>query len=259
MTQLVQDKRPDLESIQDATKDVTLGLIPAWSHSSLKTFESCAYRLYISKVKKVQENFGPAAARGTEIHTLAENYVQGNYQELPTELGKFAKEFKELKELYAQGQVELEGEWGFTIDWKPCGWMDPKVWARVKLDALVTELDRANNNNTSARVIDYKTGKKIGNEISHSQQGITYAIATFFKVPELESISVEFWYLDHAETTKQVYTREEAMLFYPKLQERALTLTTATEFTPNPSDYNCRWCSYKDGEYPVCEWSKNNE
>ena len=67
MPKLVQDKRPDLENViaTDAPKE--LGLIPAWSHSTLKTFETCAYRSYIAKVKRIQEDYGPAAARGRKF------------------------------------------------------------------------------------------------------------------------------------------------------------------------------------------------
>jgi len=67
MSKLVQNKRPDLENVIATDKETELGLIPAWSHSALKTYETCAYRSYISKVKRVQEDYGPAAARGTEI------------------------------------------------------------------------------------------------------------------------------------------------------------------------------------------------
>lgn len=248
-TKLVQDKRPDLINVIEVGSDnIELGLIPAWSHSSLKVFETCAYRSYISKVKRVPEDYGPAAERGSLIHDECEKYVKGELEQLPKACGKFVKQFKKLKEEFAKAKVETEGEWGFTIDWEPCAWLAPEVWARVKLDALHHESE------SSARVIDYKTGKKIGNEISHSQQGLTYAIATFFRYKDLESIQTEFWYLDHGETLTQVYTRDEAMMFMPKLQERALAMTTATKFPPNPSTYNCKWCSYGKGEYPMCEW-----
>ena len=73
MKNLTQSKRPDLISTVEVTEDIELGYIPAWSYSTLKTFESCAYRSYIAKVKKVQEDLGPAAARGTEIHKQAED------------------------------------------------------------------------------------------------------------------------------------------------------------------------------------------
>ena len=247
MSKLVQDTRPDLENViaTDAPKEQ--GLIPAWSHSTLKTFETCAYRSYIAKVKKIQEDFGPAAARGSDIHEKAEHYVNGTLGEFPQELKKFESQFKTLRQLFIEAKVELEGEWGFTVDWEPCGWLEPVTWARIKLDAMVHETE------TSARVIDYKTGKKFGNEISHSQQALTYAIGSFFRYPELQHVQTELWYLDQNETTIQAYTRDEAMLFMPKLHQRAVAMTTATSFPPNPSNYNCKWCSYKEGEYPHCQ------
>ena len=228
MRNYLQDTRPDLDNVIASDKPEELGLIPAWSYSTLKTYEGCPYRLYINKVKKIQEDYGEAAARGTLIHEEAEAYVKAELAELPDSLKKFSSQFSLLRDQYAESNVELEGEWGFTIDWEPCGWMDRNVWARVKLDAILH---------------------------AHSQQGLVYAIATFFRYPELESLNTEFWYLDHGGTLEKVYTRAEAMMFMPKLQERALDLTTATRFRPNPSQYNCKWCSYGKGEHPVCEWS----
>ena len=89
MTKLVQDKRPDLINVIETEAPKELGLIPAWSYSALKTYETCAYRSYISKVKRIQEDFGPAAARGTDIHQQAKDYVRGDLKELPDTLKKF--------------------------------------------------------------------------------------------------------------------------------------------------------------------------
>jgi len=243
---LTSDKRPDI--IEAFTKPDELGLVPAWSYSGLKVFETCPYRTYISKVKKVYEEAGPAAERGSRIHQLAEDYVQTKIGDLPDELKKFTSQFQELRDLFVEGKVEVEGEWGFTLDWNATGWMAPDTWARVKLDAIVHETE------TSARVIDHKTGKKFGNEIAHGQQALTYAIGTFFRYPLLEHVQTELWYLDQAETTTQAYTRDEAMVFAPGLHQRALKMTTATDFPPNPGKDNCRWCPFKEGEYPICEW-----
>ena len=126
--------------------------------------------------------------------------------------------------------------------------MAKDVWARIKLDAIVHETE------TSARVIDYKTGKMFGNEIAHGQQALTYAIGSFFRYPHLEHVQTELWYLDQGETTLQAYTRDEAMTFMPSLNQRALTMTSAVKFPPNPSSYSCKWCSYKKGDHPMCEW-----
>jgi len=201
-------------------------------------------------VKKIQEDYGPAAARGTVIHDEAERYVKGQIGELPDSLRKFEKQFKVLRELYEEAKVETEGEWGFTRAWETTGWLSPDTWGRIKLDAFVHESE------TSARVIDYKTGKAFGNEIAHSQQALIYAIGSFFRFPELEIAKTEIWYLDHGTTLEQVYTRDEAMVFMPKLHDRAITMTTAMKFPPNPSSYNCKWCSYGKGEHPICEWAE---
>ena len=249
MEKLTQPNRPDLISTVEVTEDLELGDIPAWSYSALKTFESCAYRSYIAKVKRIPEDFGPAAARGTTIHEEAEKYVNGQLAELPESLNKFTSKFKQLRELFIDAKVELEGDWGFTRSWKTCDWMAPDVWARIKLDAFVHEDD------TSARVIDYKTGKQIGNEIAHSQQALIYAIGSFFRYPLLQFVKTEIWYLDHGTTSEQTYTRDEAMMFMPKLHERAIAMTTATEFPPNPSQYNCKWCTYAKGLDPHCSWA----
>lgn len=246
MIELTQATRPDGDI--ELSKPEKLGQVRAWSYSALKVFEECAYRTYISRVKRIPEPSSPAADRGSAIHDMAENYVNGTLEKFPNELQKFSAEFAELHELYQHGKVELEGEWAFTLDWQPTGWMSDDCWARIKLDALVKETD------TSVRVIDYKTGKKFGNEIPHGQQCLLYAIATFMKYPEVQFAQTELWYLDKGETTKHSYTREEAMTFMPNFHNRAVKMTTCEDFEPKPSKEACRWCSYRKGEFPECQW-----
>lgn len=246
MISLTQEKRPD--TLKPLEVPEQLGELKAWSYSALKVFEQCAYRSYIAKVKKIQEDSGPAAERGTMIHQQAEDYVNGTLGEFPDTLKKFKSEFEELRDGYADAKVELEGEWGFDINWQPVGWMEKNTWARIKLDALVHQ------DETSARVIDYKTGKKFGNEIGHSQQALLYALASFLRYPDLQYAQTELWYLDLGETTVKSFTRDQAMQFMPTWHKRAVTMTTCNDFAPTPSKDSCRWCSYRKGEFPECAW-----
>lgn len=248
MNNLTQDTRPDAASAAAFEKPEKLGQLSAWSYSALKVFEQCPYRSYIQKVKKIQEPSNPAADRGTAIHQEAEDYVNGTLGEFPESCKKFRSEFEELRDLFNDAKVELEGEWGFDLDWAPVGWMEKATWARIKLDALVHEDEQ------SARVIDYKTGKKFGNEIAHAQQCLLYAIGTFFRYPHLEYVQTELWYIDHGETTKKSFTRAEAMMFAPGFHKRAIIMTTAEDFAPTPSKDSCKWCSYRKGEHPECTW-----
>lgn len=246
MISLTQEKRPD--ALKPIEVPEQLGELKSWSYSALKVFEQCPYRSYIAKVKKIQEESGPAAERGTMIHQQAEDYVNGTLGEFPDTLVKFKSEFEELREGFANAEVELEGEWGFDLNWNPVGWMEKATWARIKLDALVHQ------DETCVRVIDYKTGKKFGNEIGHSQQALLYAIATFLRFPDVQFAQTELWYLDLGETTVKSFTRDQAMQFMPTWHKRAVEMTTCDDFSPTPSKDACRWCSYRKGEHPECTW-----
>lgn len=248
MVTLISKTRPGPAPV--LAQPTELGPVSAWSISTLEKFEQCAYQIYISKVKKIKEEQGEAAARGEQVHLAAQQYVEGTREDLIPELKKYADKIEQLKIEYAKGNVENEGEWGFTIDWQKTGWISPDVWARVKLDVYVRVDEH------SARVIDYKTGKKFGNETKHGQQGLLYAIAAFMRDPNLQFVDVEFWYTDQKleDATKKSYTREQALMFHPGFHNRGVKMTTEKDFEPNPSKMNCLWCAFKKGEHPECRW-----
>lgn len=223
-------------------KPEELGPIKAWSFSALKSFEECQYRSYLKGVVKVKEESSIAGARGQKIHDLAEHFVRGDIEKMPKELNKFATKFERLKQRFQSQSEEfpitLEENWGFTSQWSPTGWVGKETWCRQKLDAFVTD------STTGATVIDYKTGRKFGNELKHGEQGLHYAIGSFMRYPHLDFVRTEFWYLDKGEELVKNYTRERALLHLPKIHQRGIIMTATTEFHPNPSKNNCRWCSY---------------
>lgn len=220
-------------------------MIKTWSYSRLAVFEQCKYRAklaYIDRIPEPQRELAPGQQefpneRGTRVHTAAEIFAQGKGQ-LIEELSTFSGEFRELKTSYKAGKVTLEQEWAFDNDWIPTSWMSDNAWLRVKLDAMVKLSD------TEAVVIDYKTGRKSGNEIKHGEQGQLYQLATFMKYEQLEKIFVEFWYLDQDEIVKTTYTKEQGMQFYKKFNERGMQITETSDFPPNPNKFTCKWCPY---------------
>jgi PD-(D/E)XK nuclease superfamily len=110
----------------------------------------------------------------------------------------------------------------------------------MKLDAYVQV------SKTHGRVIDYKSGKVFGNEVKHTEQGQLYQLATFLKFPDLETLDVEFWYIDHGPEYDMItsYTREQGTLYFDKYHNRGAAMTDCTDFKPNPNVYSCRWCPY---------------
>jgi CRISPR/Cas system-associated exonuclease Cas4 (RecB family) len=229
-----------------------LGPVSTWSFSGLMTFESCPYRTYLTKVEGAREPSGPAADRGSMLHKLIEDYIQGVTDELSAEVKKHRELIEHLREAHAEGRVEVEGDWGFTRQWEPTGWTADDVWARVKLDAIEFE------NETSAVVYDWKSGKKFGNELKHATQLMTYAIGTFHRYPKLEYVHGFMKYIDNGQELEGRYTRADIAMFRPKIEKRALIMTTATEFPPKPSRHNCKWCRLKEpleGEETArCKW-----
>lgn len=224
------------------------GLVPTWSFSTLKSFETCPYRVYLSKVEKAQEPQGNAAARGNIVHAAAEAFVRGEVDELVTELSLFEPAIRTLREQYEAGEVEIEGEWGFTTDWEPCDWSDDALWGKMKLDVFHRDAE------DSARVIDYKTGKRKGNEIKHTDQGMFYTVGTMMKYPEIQYVQAEFWYTDLGERMVKTYTRQHITALLPRIEARAYALTNCHNFEPVPSSHNCRWCPHK--ETGVCQYAE---
>lgn len=229
-----------------------LGPVGAWSMSRLSDFESCPYSVYLGKVKKMPTPSGPAAERGTKIHDHIEKYIQGEHAEVIKEMKTFIKLIDLLREGYGD-TVEIEGDWAFDRTWNTTGWSDRNAWARFKLDALHHESE------TSAMVIDWKTGRKFGNEMKHNQQGMGYAIAAFERYPQLEYVDVKFAYLDQNDELRGSYTRQQAALLKPGLEHRADIMTTCTDFEPKPSFHACRWCPHgkvQEGyDEPACAYA----
>lgn len=233
--------------------------IPSWSFSALSTYETCPYQAKLKKVDKVEElprGTPPSGMlewpheRGTRVHDNAEMYVRGEVAEPCTELCHFVDELSHLKGLYDAEMVEMEDMWCFTKDWCVTDEDADDVWLRVKLDAIVFDGEYA-------VVIDHKTGKKMGNEVKHAQQGQLYALATFIRYPELQKVDVEFWYLDQDDIYSKYYTRRAGLTFWPGWNERGTKMTSDTRFEPQPNEWNCRFCPYGPEESSN-KWVKKN-
>lgn len=218
--------------------------VTSWSHSKLTDFEKCKFLAWLKHDQRIPEPERPlppgktehANDRGSRIHDSCEMYVSGRADELTPEAAlHFGPEIDLLRVLYEMGHVSLEGEWGMNREWEVADWKT--AWLRLKLDAAVFLDDEA-------VVIDYKTGRKFGNEVKHAEQLQLYALVTALRYPRLKRITAELWYLDQNETTRMVFTREQALRFKSGFHRRGEALTTCSDWKPNPSKFVCKWCQY---------------
>jgi CRISPR/Cas system-associated exonuclease Cas4 (RecB family) len=230
-------------------------MINNWSFSRLTEFESCAYRAKLKIIDRVPEPERPlppgktehANDRGTRIHSELEAYIRDKGK-FPVEALKFKAEIEALRRRFADGEAELEGEWGFNKDWEPCDYR--KAWLKVKCDAVV------HISPTHIAVIDFKTGRKQGNEMKHSEQLQLYALAAAIKYGKAETITVELWYLDVDDETVETKPVSKWLYALKLFNNRGLKMTSATEFKPNPNVFSCQYCAYKEG---ICEYAVTNK
>lgn len=173
-----------------------------WSYSRLIQFERCPYSIKLKYIDRLKSNILPndSLIRGNEVHTLLEQATRGEI-ELPKSFSYWRDKVANLRQCYNDAKAIVEEEWGLTIDWTQCAWDDQNLWLRLKLDVFLRE------DETSALIIDWKTGKWQGNEVKHCSQAQLYALGAFAIYPELEFIQTEIAYIDHNKIVKNIYTK----------------------------------------------------
>lgn len=224
-------------------------MIKTISFSRAAVFAECKYRAflqYVENIKEPERALPPGKAehaneRGTRLHDIGEQYVRGNIDALSPEWKHFILEMDKMRRLFTSGQVNLEGEWAHDTDWNTTEWRGVMTWLRLKLDSIVFISP------TEAVVIDYKSGKRFGNELKHHDQILLYQLCAFLRFPDLEIVHCELWYIDQDLIVQQKFTRDQGLRFKRKFDNQFKSITNCTEFPPNPNIFSCRWCPYTTG------------
>lgn len=231
-------------------------LIKAGSYSRLKVFDTCPHQAELKYINKIPENDRPELPagkeypndRGSRVHDYAEHYVRrtAKHATLIPELKNFGTQIDRLRDLFPTGRVMMEDMWYFNNAWIALpanteNW-SKDIYMRIMLDVVVFSPD-----GKTAVVIDYKTGKKYGNEVPHAQQTQLYALAVFLRFPDVEVVITELWYTDQDEITDMEFNRKQGMKFFKSWNAKMDKMTSAVVFPTKANMYNCRWCPYKTG------------
>lgn len=220
--------------------------IPSWSISRVQTFEQCKYRAKLQWLDKIPDLQPKTAAdRGTQIHQEAEDYVKGQ-SGFTDNLRFFKADFDALAAHFSQGRVICEEEWGFDHNWQIADWK--RAWLRLKCDA-VCHLDAKH-----LAVIDYKTGKRFGNEVKHAIQLQLYALCALIRYHEVEQVTCELWYLDQNELASFTMKRSQLKKYLAYFDKKGREFTEETEFKPNPNVISCKYCPYHPTKQGDCKF-----
>lgn len=202
--------------------------IKSWSYSQLSDYEACAHAYMYRRVVKLPEEPSYHLITGNNVHILAEKFLLGELEVLPTVLNKFDKEFHKLKRLDAKSEEAFV----FDNKWNriPDGWSHEDAWLRLKLDARIGNY-----------IIDFKTGRKYD---AHKAQGRLYANAYMMYDKSVDEVDVEFWYLNSGEVEPYTFYRKDLETDIADWERRVAIMHNDTSYTPTPHQW-CRNCYVK--------------
>lgn len=215
--------------------------ITSWSYSKYSNWKSCPRKYKHAYIDKIPQPRSPAAERGTMIHAKGEHYLLGDIRGVPPEYKKFACELRAMK----RAGVTPEEKWSLSNNWKPCEWED---YSRIWLRAL-TDVHHYDEDDCDLSIIDFKTGRQYP---SHKGQGELYATMGLSYYPELQNVSVEFWYLDSGEVLNFDYDLKKVKSLKTLWIKRSKLMLADRKFLATPSEDSCRWCPFKASKGGPC-------
>jgi hypothetical protein len=204
---------------------------PAWSFSSIKTFDQCPKKYYHLKVAKdYAEDFNTEAILyGNEFHKAAEEYVGGVVKELDPRFGYAKAALDRL--IGMKGDKLCEYRMGLTENLEPCEFFAKDVWYRGIADLVI--LDRESG---VAKVFDYKTGKSA--KYADKGQLELMALCIFKHFPEIKVVKGGLLFVVCNAFVKESYTIDNEPELWRKWMTAYGTLEKSYEndvWNPRPT------------------------
>ena len=225
--------------------------VTSWSYSRYAAYKQCPLKFYLANIAKIAEPPNQAMERGSEIHKLAEDYINGKLAKMPLELGKFAKMFRQLKKVRKKvsSGMAVEDTWAFTKDWTETQWNDwTRCWARIKLDCAVYE------NEDTLIINDWKTGKfRPQQNADYVEQLELYALGALLLYEDIGVVKPRLVYLDEGTVFPAPGSPEEKSLTFRRSdidrlkklwEKRVKPMFLDESFAPRLNNL-CRWCFYR--------------
>lgn len=213
------------------------------SYSALDTFESCAAKYNFKYNLKLPDASGPAADRGTRLHTKLEDHLIRDAK-LDT---MFA-----AKPALASHIAEIKAHNGKTLQCEQ-RWMVRRDWARTTDKAeqwVVAKLDYFYQPSPTVAVVgDWKSGRVYP---KHVRQTRMYAAMAWAQVPALQTVHTELVYLDARQIRDDTYQAAQLPGIQKEFNDAFGIVERATKFPASPSPL-CAWCNYSQTKGGPCK------
>jgi len=211
----------------------------AYSYSAIKQYEQCPAQYKFSRIDRLPQPSGDAAARGTMIHTEIEAVFKGGLPLVSDHIQHLLPMLEKWKGMNAQSEMQ------FSIDakWAAVEYKDPSAWFRGVIDLYIEQ-------DNKATVRDFKTGK----DRDYTDQVETYAGVVLSTKPHIDEVSLAIDFIDLKKTREyKTIERKDLPALQEKLTDRINKLKTESIFSANPSGL-CRFCHYRKDNGGPCKW-----
>lgn len=236
----------------------------SWSFSSLNNYRTCPKRYYHYNVRKdVKEPENENMRWGFQVHdAMAKRIIRST--PLPSTM-PYEKwiDWALTNTDRTVTTIKAESKAAITENWEPCEFFDriKPVWFRTVLD--VVKVRPMPEGGKAARIIDWKTGRKPGEDDDKEQakamqQLETSATAMFIHDPDITVVRVQLAYLQDGDPpTEKDWTQRDIQRtdlpkiwgrILPELNEMKRSIAT-TDFPTNPTGLCKRHCAVTSCPY----------
>jgi hypothetical protein len=213
--------------------------MPAWSYSSLKTFQQCPKKYYHIKVAKdVKDEGSEATIYGKELHKAAEDYIKDGTP-IPPQFAFIQETVDALKKIPGEKHTEIElgvSNKGGRLN--PCGFYDKDAWYRGIADLLIV-------NGDEGYLVDYKSSKNA--KYADLKQLDLLAGAVFAHFPELKTLKSALIFVVSNEFVNKEHSSMHKMAYFEHVRFDLERLETAlkTGVWNAVAGPLCGWCPVK--------------
>jgi len=191
----------------------------AWSHSSLKNFETCARQYYELRVaKNYPQEKGEQALYGDQLHKACELYGRDGIA-LPPAFSFMQPTMDAL--LAKPGDKYFEHKMALTAALQPCDMKAPDVWVRGIADLLVVD-----EPNYTAWVLDYKTGN---DKYADTEQLKLMALFVFAHFPNIKRVKGALLFVLKNRIVKENFSDEDRHGHWWDYRQRAALIERSME------------------------------
>jgi hypothetical protein len=213
-------------------------MIPAWSYSSIKTFDQCPKKYHHLRIlKDFKDEDSTATIYGKELHTAAEEFIRDG-KPIPAKFSFIAPTLEALSKIEGEKHCEIKlGIARRNGKFVPCDFFAKDVWWRGIADLLII-----NEEKQTAYLVDYKTSKNA--KYADTKQLDLLAGAVFTHYPKIMEIKSALLFVVSNEMVKKKHEFMMQLSYLNSMEPELTRLEAAIQTNVwNPvSGPLCKFC-----------------